>query len=136
MARNRVIYQSEALYISPSSTGYHLQSGQGLVDISSGPQPPVREFNLNLSNHLAYETGSLRWSGIMDPATGNSSGPEAQISPSGATFRSLVEPLHRIQSINFDFNINRQDINEFGRLARLDSIVMDSPTVNLSPTES
>lgn len=122
MARNRIIYQSEALYISPSSTGYHLQSGQGFV--ASGP------YNSNLSQDSAYETGSLKWSGIMDPATGhkNTSGPY----PEGSIYRSLVEPLNRVQSINFDFNINRQDINEFGRLARIDSIAMESPTVNLS----
>jgi hypothetical protein len=39
--------------------------------------------------------------------------------------------LERIQSANFNFTINRQDINEFGQLARLDSIVMESPTVGL-----
>ena len=27
--RNRVIYQSQALYMAPSSTGYHLQTGGG-----------------------------------------------------------------------------------------------------------
>lgn len=72
----------------------------------------------------------------MDPATGevpsgysNATGPHG---PSGTIYRSLLEPLDRVQSINFDFTINRQDINQFGRLARLDSIVMESPTVNLS----
>ena len=39
--------------------------------------------------------------------------------------------MERIQSANFNFTINRQDINEFGQLARLDSIVMESPTVGL-----
>jgi hypothetical protein len=45
--------------------------------------------------------------------------------------RTLIEPLHRVQSANFNFTINRQDINEFGKLSRLDSIVMESPTVGL-----
>jgi len=112
MARNRIIYQSEALYISPSSTGYHLQSGQGSVNTASGPGQ--WDYNANLSQDSAYQTGSLRWSGIMDPATGDdTSGPA--YAASGSVYRSLVEPLNRIQSINFDFNINRQDINEFGR---------------------
>lgn len=129
MARNRIIYQSEALYVSPASTGYHLQSGQGPEpEYNSGPNN-AWDFNSNLSNNTAYDTGSLRWSGVMDPATGNSSGP--LYSPSGTIYRSLVEPLNRVQSINFDFNINRQDINEFGRLARIDSLVMESPTVTL-----
>ncbi|MEE2745694.1 MAG: hypothetical protein VX617_02310, partial [Pseudomonadota bacterium] len=135
--RNRVIYQSEGLYISPSSTGYHLQSGQGGVDTESGPGEWT--YNTNLSQDSAFQTGSLRWSGIMDPATGEepsgaSFGPAGTgpYGPSGSIYRSLVEPLDRIQSINFDFTINRQDINQFGRLSRLDSIVMEAPTVNLS----
>ena len=134
MARNRIIYQSEALYVSPASTGYHLQSGQGEVDQTSGPGQWT--YNLNLSQDSAFQTGSLRWSGINDPATGavaagyaTDSGP---FGPSGSRYRSLVEPLNRVQSINFDFNINRQDVNEFGKLSRLDSIVMESPTVNLN----
>ena len=139
MARNRIIYQSEALYISPASTGYHLQSGQGLVSASDYLSGPGRwEYNANLSNDSAFESGSLRWSGINDPATGNVVGapivgPQGPFDgPSGTRYRSLVEPLQRIQSLNFDFTINRQDINAFGRLARLDSIVMESPTVNIN----
>ncbi len=139
--RNRVIYQSEGLYISPSSTGYHLQSGQGTVkpyDISIGP-PGFTPYGNNLSQDSAFQTGSLRWSGIMDPATGEEPsgagfgpGTTGPYGPSGTIYRSLLEPLDRVQSINFDFTINRQDINQFGRLARLDSIVMEAPTVNLS----
>ena len=133
MARNRIIYQSEALYISPASTGYHLQSGQGSVNLSSGPGQWT--YNENLSQDSPAQSGSLKWSGINDPATGRAPSdwaPSGPYGPSGSIYRTLVEPLHRVQSINFDFNINRQDINEFGKLARLDSIVMESPTVNLS----
>jgi len=133
MARNRIIYQSEALYVSPASTGYHLQSGQGEVDQSSGPGQWT--YNLNLSQNSAFQTGSLRWSGINDPATGAvdaNFSTQKVYGPSGSVYRTLVEPLNRIQSVNFDFTINRQDINEFGKLSRLDSIVMESPTVNLN----
>jgi hypothetical protein len=133
MARNRIIYQSEALYVSPASTGYHLQSGQGQVNEMYGAGQ--WKYNLNLSQDSAFQTGSLRWSGINDPATGAGvSGPVASgpCGPSGSRYRSLVEPLNRVQSINFDFNINRQDINEFGKLSRLDSIVTESPTVSLN----
>lgn len=68
MARNRVIYQSDALYVSQ---------------------------NIN-------STGS---------------GQHRQ--------------LDRVQSANYNFAINRQDINQFGQLARIDSVVLDTPTVNL-----
>tara|TARA_R110001599_G_scaffold164623_5_gene354154 strand:+ start:1637 stop:2794 length:1158 start_codon:yes stop_codon:yes gene_type:complete len=41
------------------------------------------------------------------------------------------EQLNRVQSANYSFTINRQDVNQFGDLARIDSLVLDPPTVNL-----
>ena len=95
MARNRVIYQSQALFIAPSSTGVQVSgvSANGLATTGT-PFTPV-------------STGSLA-SGI-----------------------SLLKKMDRIQNCNFNFSINRQDINEFGKLARIDSIVMETPTVGL-----
>jgi hypothetical protein len=68
MARNRVIYQSDALYVS--------------------------------ENLLSTASGKHR-------------------------------QLDRVQSANYNFAINRQDINQYGQLARIDSVVLDTPTVNL-----
>ena len=95
MARNRVIYQSQALFIAPSSTGSQVSgvNAAGTAQ-SASPFTPV-------------DSGSLA-SGI-----------------------SLLKKMDRIQNCNFNFTINRQDINEFGKLARIDSIVMEAPTVGL-----
>jgi hypothetical protein len=38
--------------------------------------------------------------------------------------------LERVQSANFSYTINRQDINQFGELARIDSVILDPPTVS------
>jgi hypothetical protein len=93
MARNRVIYQSQALFIAPSSTGIQVSG-------TTGP-------NIGGASTTPTTTGELL-SGI-----------------------SLLKKMDRIQSCNFNFTINRQDINEFGKLARIDSIVMETPTVGL-----
>lgn len=95
MARNRVIYQSQALFIAPSATGVQVSgiNAAGTAQTAS-PFTPV-------------STGSMA-SGI-----------------------SLLKKMDRIQNCNFNFTINRQDINEFGKLARIDSIVMEAPTVGL-----
>ena len=71
MARNRVIYQSEALYVSED----------------------------------AAQTGSAKH-----------------------------KQLQRVQSANYSFNISRQDINQFGQLSRIDSLVLEAPTVSFDTT--
>ena len=46
---------------------------------------------------------------------------------------SLLEgykQLERVQSANYSFTINRQDINQYGQLGKLDSIILDAPTVS------
>jgi len=111
-SRNRIIYQSQALYIAPSSSGYHLQSGAKTLTDS-----PV----VSQDSH-----GNTYWTGIANRPLDVTAD-----TVSGSWYRSLLEPVERVQSANFNFTINRQDINEFGQLARLDSIVMESPTVGL-----
>jgi len=76
MARNRIIYQSEALYAGPSpATGDHFSGG-------------------NIGNNS-------------------------------------VNQLQRVQSANYSFNIARQDVNQFGELAAIDRVILESPTVSL-----
>jgi hypothetical protein len=68
MARNRVIYQSEALYVSK---------------------------NIN------------------------------------STVSGEHRELNRVQNANYNFSIERKDVNQFGQLARIDALVVKSPTVAL-----
>lgn len=75
MPRNRVIYQSDALFVA---TG-------------------------NIATNAAHTSGD-------------------------------IAQLHRVQSANYGFSIARQNINQFGNLARIDSILMDAPTVNMDFT--
>ena len=47
-----------------------------------------------------------------------------------STADSDHKQLERVQSANFNYTINRQDINQFGELARIDSLILDPPTVS------
>ena len=42
--------------------------------------------------------------------------------------------LRRIQSANYSFTVNRQDVNQFGQLSRIDSIILETPTVSFDAT--
>ena len=68
MARNRVIYQSEALYVSKEAT------------------------SVTAEHH---------------------------------------EQLERVQSANYNFNISRQDVNQFGKLGKIGSMILEAPTVSV-----
>ena len=89
MPRNRIIYQSEAVYAGPSpATGFHLTTGASTLS---------KTF----------------------PTT------------AGVACTSRVKELQRIQTANYSFNITRQDVNQFGELAAIDRVILESPTVSL-----
>jgi hypothetical protein len=89
MARKRVIYQSESLFVAP--------------------------------------TGD--WTGAATLPSGNLSGSAGSPAVPGSGVQ-----LHRVQSINYGFDVPRQDVNEFGKLARIDQVILESPTVSLDFT--
>lgn len=150
--RNRVIYQSEALFISPDATGAH-QTGAAIPDADTpadwasvlanvGPGPfglftaptgagqvfggteavPAKN---NKGNLVGWQCGD------GDYPSWNSGNFAEGDSKSAAYNGTIIQQLKRIQTANYGFTVNRQDVNQFGHLSRLDSIVVDSPTVNL-----
>ncbi len=74
MARNRVIYQSKAVYAGPDKDS----NNAWIAEI--GPNQPFQ--------------------------------------------------LKRVQSANYGFDIARTDVNQFGELAAIDRVILESPTVN------
>ena len=51
--------------------------------------------------------------------------------PQACNHGSVIQQLKRVQTVNYGFTVNRTDVNQFGHLSRLDSIVIEAPTVNL-----
>tara|TARA_R110000824_G_scaffold14858_2_gene62869 strand:+ start:18267 stop:19547 length:1281 start_codon:yes stop_codon:yes gene_type:complete len=86
-SRNRVIYQSEALFVSPTATGGHYTGATRVIE--------------NKPTDVLYAGGSC------------------------------LRQIKRVQSANYSFTVNRQDVNEYGKLSRIDSVVVDTPTVNM-----
>lgn len=94
MARNRIIYQSKALFIAPNATGVQTAPSTAATPSDAKSDVSVSAGEFYAGSGLAYK-------------------------------------LDRVQNCNFSFTINRQDINEFGRLARLATIANEPPTVTL-----
>jgi hypothetical protein len=195
-ARNRVIYQSEALFVSPDTTGHHLyyvppykatgiqneaeearndrclvkgvnatggqitldacagytldsngapgtdyrfttfacNSGTGMLFTGEG-EPlegahPILEklgfVSFNSGFHGAtgindndFEEKGLKWLGADEE------------DPNEGSWGTAVRQLKRVQNANYSFTINRQDVNQFGQLARIDSVILESPTVSM-----
>jgi hypothetical protein len=176
-ARNRVIYQSEALFISPDTTGHHIYYmpptavkkatgiNQCLVSGSgSNGQTVVFDACAGTGTHFSGSAGTTDYKFTTFDCTGyykgeNLTGQKAHKAPmhpvlreagmlSGVSGKGLsflshvndnrtgswgtsVEQLKRVQSANYSFTINRQDVNQFGHLARLDAVVLEAPTVSM-----
>lgn len=56
---------------------------------------------------------------------------QAEADAAGSEVRTGIMQLRRVQSANYSFTVNRQDVNQFGQLARIDSVAIDPPTVTL-----
>ena len=176
-ARNRVIYQSEALFVSPDTTGHHiyympptavknaaeinhcLVSGSG-----SNNQTVVFDACAGTGTHFTGGVGTTDYKFTTFDCTGHYKGQHltgqkahkapmhpvlreagmlSGVSGKGLNFLShvndnrtgswgtSVEQLKRVQSANYSFTINRQDVNQFGHLARLDAVVLEAPTVSM-----
>ena len=52
-------------------------------------------------------------------------------SPATGSHDVGIVQLHRIQSVSHGFELDREDVNQFGQLAAIDRIVNGSPTVSL-----
>jgi hypothetical protein len=115
MPRTRVIYQNEALYVGPSpATSGHYKFVTG----DNAPNVPTQKL------------------GQLDPLsvrTVNSGSTTASASLAQMTsgLAANITNLDRIQSINYNFNITRKDVNQFGALAAIDRVIIDQPTVSL-----
>tara|TARA_Y100001973_G_C5161992_1_gene313997 strand:- start:114 stop:1442 length:1329 start_codon:yes stop_codon:yes gene_type:complete len=53
------------------------------------------------------------------------------VAETGAKATGDVHQIHRVQSANYSFDVSRQDVNQFGQLAAIDRIIVESPTVSL-----
>ena len=180
--RNRVIYQSEALFISPDATGKHIYympplsssevtgCSSSSVDYErdcfvtgSGAAGTTKVFDAcagtGVTSKLDYKykmynctgagtTGNVNThavladdgllSGISGGATALAKLKNAALGTvrdssidSAGEWGSAIEQLKRVQNANYSFTINRQDINQFGQLSRIDAVVLEAPTVSL-----
>ena len=79
---------------------------------------------------VIYQSEAL-YVGTVD-ATGNHFADNGvpQTGSTGAN-QTGIQQLRRVQSANYSFSINRQDVNQFGQLARIDSVSIEPPTVTL-----
>ena len=84
-------------------------------------------------NRVVYMSEAL-YAG-PSPATGlhfvNAQGNKTGIAVVGGGESPAVNQLHRIQNVGYSFNVSRTDVNQFGELAAIDRVILESPTVSL-----
>lgn len=81
-------------------------------------------------NRIIYQSESLHVG--PSPSTGQHFA-AGLVNPGAVnTGDNLISGLYRIQNCNYSFNVNRVPVNQFGELAAIDRVILDTPTVNLS----
>jgi len=121
MARNRIIYQSEALYAGPApATGFHFTYSTGQATSQTLPAGFSDGAGLPTSNYNIL-TGLAGFTGWLNV-------PEATFN-SGVV--NSIDQLQRVQTANYSFTVNRTDVNQFGQLAAIDRVILTNPTVAL-----
>ena len=77
-------------------------------------------------NRIIYQSQSLY--------AGQSAPSGSYVAETGAAQGGALKfprALQRIQNINYSFDVARTDVNQFGELAAIDRVVLESPTVSL-----
>jgi hypothetical protein len=87
--------------------------------------------NLPGRARVIYQSEAL-YAGTVD-ATGHhfADGNVGKATDVAGVDKTGIQQLRRVQSANYSFSINRQDVNQFGQLARVDSVSIEPPTVTL-----
>lgn len=120
-SRARVIYQSEALYVGQhDATGHHFSvgaPGAAQADRTGIYKMPSTVDDEGVFNYKGMPNDSPSDNGISDLTK--------------VDFHTGLSQLRRVQNANYSFTVNRQDVNQFGQLARIDAVAIDPPTVSL-----
>ena len=121
-SRARVIYQSEALYVGQNdATGHHFS-------VCAAGDSQANRTGIFKEPATATELGVF---GYKEDAASSVQGTLSQADLDGLEFHTGISQLRRVQNANYSFSVNRQDVNQFGQLARIDAVAIDPPTVSL-----
>ena len=110
--RDRVIFANEALFVSPTSTGFHYTGRNGI-----GIKTPAR----SPTDMAGWQCGNP-----FPPWNPNGEDP---LYASGQG--TIIKQLKRIQSCSYGFNTNLTDVMQYGHLGRMSAESVNEPLVNL-----
>jgi hypothetical protein len=110
--RNRVTFANEALFVSPTATGFHYTGRNGI-----GIKTPAR----SPTDMAGWQCGNP-----FPPWNPNGEDP---LYASGQG--TIIKQLKRIQSCSYGFNTNLTDVMQYGHLGRMSAESVNEPLVNL-----
>jgi hypothetical protein len=134
MARKRVIYQSEALFVGP--TGFNFTYVTGAHDAAQYNAGTATAANrqgktLNTFNFTEVSTTGVNNINVTNGAYNNFFTGTLIEAAFNSGIQNNILQLDRVQSANYSFEVARQDVNQYGNLAAIDRIILEQPTVSL-----
>ena len=136
MSRNRIIYNSEGLYVGPApSSGHHFMTYDG--QLNNVAEDTSYEVDVNGDY---YGRGDAFTSAFYESYTPDS--PVGAVSYSDQikdkniiTYNrnyNLIQKLDRVQSISYDINYQRTNISQLNKLGTVADPIISNPVVNLT----
>jgi len=84
-----------------------------------------------MHNRIIYQNQAL-YVGPTPSTGGHYRNPAGTKVTDAPQISGIVSQLHRIQNVNYSWTVNRQNVNQFGELAAIDRVILETPTVALS----
>jgi len=132
--RKRVIYQSEALFVSATGSNFKYITGAWDTGLYNAGTATAANRHNTLFNTFDFSSISQTGTGNINVINGFYNAFFTGTFTSGAFSSGLLNfanQVNRVQSANYGFEIVRQDVNQFGQLAAIDRIIIEQPTVSL-----
>jgi hypothetical protein len=130
--RNRVIYQSEAVFYCHDATGHHYHDYSAWETYPKDyPWEDLPQSLIDLSNSSPEALRTIDGTGYVRQYPGTGAWLPNQRNSDYFSFAgNKVRQLKRIQSADYGFTKKHMDVFQFGQLAKIGRIELETPTVN------
>lgn len=131
--RNRIIYNSEGLYVGPSpSSGYHFMTYDG--ELNNVDSNTIYTKNQSLNYHDRGDIFDPSFYELFTPQFGAVTYPQQikdKNTPNYKRNHNLIKKIDRVQSIGYDFSLSRTSPSQLNKKGTIGEVIIEPQSVLL-----